>query len=319
MNKLYLKLLLFLSPFILHAILIIIVDPYNFLNYSHLIPDRDKKLCLGRTMETTPRGNICWKVLEYERNPLDYVLIGDSRMAHINNSITNEIIGENVYNFTIPGGNFHTLKDIFWIVSKNKNLKEVYIQLVFLNFSNNVNYDLMENIEKFQASPISYLYNKNIIFDTWVNVYYQFTKNDKFVDIEEREKDVDLWKRADKIVNDRLTKFDYSEEFARDLEKMAAYCTQNNINLYFILPPTYSEFIGKVKQIGLEKEYSKFDNLLHYLGKTIDLDTMKNFCSNSNNFEDYFHYQDDMLDSVTRVIWKEVKLAKTRTIEIRAN
>ncbi len=319
MKKLYIKIVIFLSPFLINVLIIFLVDPYNFFNVSHIFPDADKKKCLGRTMVSTPRGNICWKTLEYERNPVDVILIGDSRMVHINNEIANQIMEEKVYNFSIPGGNVRTLNDLFWLAAKNKNLKKVFIQVAFLNSSKNVNYDLMESINKFKRDPITYLYDKDIIIDSWVNLYYHFSRDEDVVNIDVREKDVDLWKRAEYLVNNRLAVFEYSDEFTRQLKHISEYCHVHNIELCFIFLPTYYKFQDKLKEYHLSEEYNNFHKFLSSLGNTIELDTMKNFCKNRNNYRDYFHFQYSILDSVTRMTWREAKKLELLPAKLEQN
>jgi hypothetical protein len=311
MKKLYLKIVLFLSPLILNAILVFLVDPYNFFNISHIIPDEGKEKCYRRTMESVPRGSICWKINEYMRNPSDYVLLGDSRMARMNSEISRSIIGVKVYNFTVPGGNYRTLKDIFDIVTQsNKHLKELYIELVFLNFNQNVNYDLLPFLTKFQNKPLTYLYDKNIIRDTWVNLYYYFSENEDYISLSVREKDVDEWKRASRLIDERLSNFKYPDNYVRDLYAIKAYCEKNHIALYFILPPTYVEFDKRVEEKGLTQEYQDFHSLVRSLGSTVDLDHMHAFCSNRSNYKDYFHFQNYLLDSIAKVIWRGVKVVR---------
>lgn len=314
MKKLVLKLLIFLSPFILNALLIIIVDPYNFYNISHIIPDDNKKACLGRTMKSTPRGNICWKILEYERNPRNSILIGDSRMVHIKDSISKNVLGDEVYNFSIPGANFITLKDIFWKAVKNKDLHHVYIQVSFLNFSKNVNYDLMESLNKFKISPLKYIYDKDIIIDTWVNLYYSITKNDKIVDINYRERNVDSWERAKAMSLRRLEKYQYSTKFEKELWKMAKYCEDENIKLYFVLIPTHTDFIQKIESQGFKDDYSAFKKLVHTLAPVIDLKSLEESDSDNLKYRDYFHFQQETLDSLTRMIWEEIRLKEYENI-----
>jgi hypothetical protein len=308
--------MIFLSPFILNAFLIIIVDPYNFYNVSHIVPDENKKACIGRTMESTPRGNICWKLLEYERNPLENILIGDSRMVHIHDSISENILGEKVYNFSVPGANFITLKDIFWEAVENKNIKNIYIQISFLNFSKNVNYDLKANLDKFRSSPLKYLYDKDIISDTWTNIYYLASKNPKIVDINYRERNVDSWERARIMSVRRLERYDYSEEFEQELNKISRYCKDNKINLYYILIPNHVGFNELVEEMGAEDEYQTFINFVHSQGETINLKTLQQISSNDNNFKDYFHFEPAILDSLTKMIWKEVKQRKSEVYDI---
>lgn len=308
MKKLYFKLFLFLSPFIINTLLIVIVDPYNFLGISHVIPNTYKMKCIGRTMETTPRGNICWKILEYERNPKENILIGDSRMVHIDNSLSEKIMGEEVYNFSVPGANFRTLNDIFWEAAKNKDLKRAYLQVGFLNFSKNVTYDLMESLNKYRREPFKYFYDKDIIGDTWVNIYYYIAHDDNYVDINFRERDVDLWSRAQKLADGRLARYEYPTEFEIELKKISEYCKKNNIELYFILLPTQKEFTDKVVSKGLEDEYAEFNAFVRSLGNTISFEQMQQFTSDRANFKDYFHYHQEMLDSITCLLWQKVKI-----------
>jgi hypothetical protein len=227
-------------------------------------------------------------------------------------------MGEEVYNFSIPGGNINTLKDLFWTAAKNKNLKEVYLQFVFLNFNKNVTYDLMEFVRKFQSKPLRYLYDKEIIVDTWSLLYYHITKDSDFVNIEKKEENIDLWKRAEKLTVDRLDKYEFPIRYSEELEKIANYCRANHIKLYVIQLPTHDAFLEKVNEKGLMEEYELYNKIIYKLGETVNLDTFKSFNSNRNNFKDYYHYKNEILDSITRMTWHGVKLARDNESSLKA-
>lgn len=307
MKKIYLKLIIFVSPFIINVLLIIIVDPYNFIGLSKVISDKVKVKCIERNNETKPRGNVCWKTLEYERNPSKNVLIGDSRLTQIDNTLDGQVFGQDVYNYSISGNDFPTARDVFWEIVKNKKVEKIFFQLGFVSFDQNVDYNLMSFIKKYKRDPLKYFYDKSIIKDTWVILYYLITKDENYVDINYHERNIDMMHRSEVLLKRQFEHYNYSKEYERALIKISKYCKENDIELIFILLPKYQQFNIFLHDYNLTEDYNNFVKLLSESGKLINLDNMDEFSSNRENFRDYFHYRKEMLDSITYLIWHEAK------------
>ena len=80
-KKLINRLALFSVPFLLGAIFIAVVDPYDFLNLSKIINEETK-------FKIAQQLNPCfWKLNKFAHNPNQFVIIGDSRMESMDTEI----------------------------------------------------------------------------------------------------------------------------------------------------------------------------------------------------------------------------------------
>src|SRR5436190_1512565 len=124
MRKFGVRSAIFTAPLLFYALTVLIVDPYNFFNFSHLVPDSVKK----------PISNLdypLWKMPDYRRNPRRNVLLGDSRMNGIAIEEIRKFTGEEYYNFAYGGGTLKEMIRTFWFADSLTNLHVVYMGMNF--------------------------------------------------------------------------------------------------------------------------------------------------------------------------------------------
>jgi hypothetical protein len=305
MKRIYTHLGLFLLPFILNAFIVFLVDPYNFINKSHLISDEAKYNCICRTTTTIWRGQVPWKMENFDRNPMQNVSFGDSRMTHINDKYYKEQTGEGIYNFAIAGGNLKTSIDFFWYCAERTKLKNVFFQLGFMNFNDNVNYDILTPYRSFKSNTLNYFISGSVWIDTYSLLYYVISGDKKFADINYRERKIDTWQRGYNLVDLRLTEYAYPQKFIKELDKISEYCKLNDIKLTFIYLPTYKSFQDKIEYYGREDSFQSFFKEINKLGDVVNPSSFKEFSDNAENYKDVFHFNQRFDDSVSTGIWKE--------------
>ncbi|HBH49064.1 MAG TPA: hypothetical protein DDX98_10510 [Bacteroidales bacterium] len=306
MKRIFTHLFLFLLPFILNTVIVYIVDPYNIIYKSHIVPDEAKYKCIRRTAATIPRGQVPWKMAEFERNPKANVVFGDSRMTHLNAKYFTEQTGEEMYNFSIAGGNLKTAIDLFWFSTEHINLKRAFFQIGFINFNDNVNYEIVSPYFKFKQNSLNYFNSRSVCIDTYSVLYYLISGNENFADIEYRERNIDLWQRGFDLVDFRLTDFIYPENYLSEFKKIFDYCKQNNIELKFIHIPNHESFEPKIVKHNKEAEYQGYFNDLNNLGGLISpKEELEAFTSNKENYKDVFHFYPSFADSISNAIWRK--------------
>ena len=86
------KLGLFLIPFALYGLAIVVIDPFDYFALSSPVPDSLKK-------EISFKLNYAmWKMFEFRNDPRSDILLGDSRMMSLNPSLICIPIGTGTWN-----------------------------------------------------------------------------------------------------------------------------------------------------------------------------------------------------------------------------
>lgn len=295
---------LFALPFFLCVLFIAVVDPYNFLNLFKVISDKDKFLVIQRTDESSPRGNILWKTIHYKRNPLPNIIIGDSQGQDLNVEIIKERTGEEYYNLCAPGASFTTMFKTFWFAAEQTRLKKVYLQLAFMNYNLEREYDLWHFAEDYRKRPYEYFTTKEIFFDAVANVTWAITGNKRLVF---RSYEYLSPSEIEALAQFRLklffSKYVYPEPYQKELARISAYCKENDIELFFILLPVYKGVDEYLASKNLYDDKVRFKLDVYSLGYAFDLDKMAGIKEDRFNFIDYFHPTHEVMDSLTKIIW----------------
>ncbi|GAP43466.1 hypothetical protein TBC1_111619 [Lentimicrobium saccharophilum] len=304
MNKYLLKGLLFSVPLFIYAAIIIVVDPYNFLNFSSVISDEDKFRVIQRTDESSPRGNILWKTLEFKRKPVKNLIIGDSQGRDINTELIGELTGEEYYNFCFPGASFNTMFETFWFAVKYVKPEKVYFQVAFMNYNTHREYDLFHFAQDYFDRPWEYFTTKEIFIDSFMNLVWVITRNPKVINRSyEFLNQQELQHLAQFRLDLFFKKYEYPQNYNREFKKIKAYCEAHGIDLEFIILPVYKAVDEHLRSVGLFDQKLRFKADMQSLGTTYDLDRLSEIKSERSNFIDYFHPQPAIMDSLVTMLW----------------
>ncbi|RLD73289.1 MAG: hypothetical protein DRJ10_17995 [Bacteroidetes bacterium] len=306
MRKYFIKGFYFCIPFLIIFIFIFFVDPYEFINVSHFINSDDKIDVYKRSDESSPRGTMLWKVLHYRRKPVANVLIGDSQGTNIDEDLIKAESGKDVFNFCIPGSSYNTMFETFWFVNDQCKLENVYMQLGFMNYNAKRPYSLFHFAQDYIDNPFLYFTTKEILFDSFYNTYYQIDKDSDFI---HGSYEYDSFEKLDELSTYRLKLFfepySYPTEYINELKKITDYCMVNDINLKFIILPTYKGVQEYLETNDLISMRDKFREDIKSLGYVYDFNQPGDITKQRKNFKDYFHPHNHVLDEVTRKIWSQ--------------
>jgi len=304
MKKYLGKLLIFSIPIQIIVIFIIIIDPYNFINISHIISDKDKIKVLNRSNESQPRGNVIWKTIAFKRKPVKNILIGDSQGKYFDTALIKRITGEEYFNFNIPGGSYKTMFSVFWYTIDHIKLKNVYFQCGFMNYNGYRDYNLFNYGIDLMKNPVSYFSRFKFLEDAYYNILYAITKNEDIV----RNYYLNMSrKELDSLANYRVkgffTKYKYPEDYYLELKKITDYCKENNISFHFVITPNYIGLEKYLKEFGLTEARDKFKSDIKSLAPTIDMEYLDELSYDRSNYYDYFHCRREYADILVRKIW----------------
>ncbi|NTW72982.1 MAG: hypothetical protein HGA49_12170 [Eubacteriaceae bacterium] len=175
-----------------------------------------------------------------------------------------------------------------------------------MNYNSARDYDLFHFAMDYQDRPYEYFTSKEIFFDSYANLAYALTKNPALLQgsYEYLPSD-EMEKLAQFRLNLFFKKYTYPEKFRAEFLKIKKYCDAKGIELNFILFPVYKGVDEHLEKVGLAKMKARFKQDIKSYGKTYDLDQLSEIKQNRENFIDYFHPNQVMIDSLTRMIWSK--------------
>jgi hypothetical protein len=304
MKRYLTKTLIFLSPVLFCALVLVVVDPYEFIDIFHVIPAKLKREVINRNDESAPRGNLLWRSIHFKRDPLPSILIGDSQGKNIRTQLIKEVSGEDVFNYCAAGASFETLFEMFWFATRQTQLKKVYFQLAFMNYNLDRSYNIFHFAQDYFDNPLNYFTTKEIYLDAIVDIVYGITHDPKYVaDSYEFASREEINALAEYRLNLFFGNYIYPGSYLEELARIKQYCDHNNIELVFIILPTYIAVDEYLKKNNLWEMKELFNKEIKALTATIDLDVPSDIKNKRENFIDYFHPQQNILDLLTRQIW----------------
>ena len=297
MKLLFIKSILLLLPFALWTCLVVLVDPYNYFDVSHIIPDIVKK------QTSLPSNRFLWKIILFKRTPSANILLGDSRVDAIDVNYIDKISGEKYFNFAHGGASLPDIINTFHYAKRTIKLSNVYIGLNF-NLYNSYN-----ESNRFAAAELIsndlkyYIFDKDVIKTTYYNLATFYSNKDFHIGSPSLDKD-SFWKsQLVTAVPIFYKHYKYPNNYYNKLKDISDYCKINNINLTFIIPPTHIDLQKRVADFGLLEEEKNFKKDLRSLGKVYDFDYPNDWTNNRENFNDPFHLTKAMMEKFVDEIW----------------
>lgn len=295
-KKLFKRLFLFSIPFLSGISFITVIDPYNFLNISPVVPENIK-------FEVARQFNPCfWKLNKFEQSPNPFVLIGDSRMAPFEPEIIKEISGKDYANLGYGGATVKEIIETFWIVSKQINLKEVYISV---NLDKYNDYEITNRVEFYKTARENsaiYFVNRGV----WESAYYNLRMlllDEKFsVGVPAMTKD-EFWNEEIVIQRKYYDKYAEPKNYRKELAKIAEYCRKNNIKLEFIIFPTHVDAQKIIVDANSSEWADSMRRDLIQWGKVYDFDWTNDLTKDKENFDDLVHINSQTRKIVAQGIW----------------
>lgn len=298
MKKSIMKIYLFLVPFLLYGITVVLFDPFNYFSSKSLMPEEIKN-------KTSYAANIfLWKLNEFRKSPCENILIGDSRMRNLNTKKIIRQSGKEFYNFGLSGTSPREAADVFWYCAKYVKLKSVYIGLNFNYFNKFYMKDRISYAKQIINNPLLYIVDKNVFLAIYQYLAASFTHtNVKSIDSMNVSRD-EYWNYyLDVEVPRYYAKYEYPQQYEDEIIKIAEYCRKNGIDLNFIIFPTHVSAQRKIIKYHLYDSEQRFKNLLKKEAKTYDFEYENDLTTRKENYKDPVHLKDSVMDQLVPQIW----------------
>lgn len=292
MKSFYTKLALFLLPIALYFTVFICFEPYNY---------------FGLRQSATESDQVIYRVREFVKKPENAVILGDSRMAHLDMGLVSEITGRQFSNLAFGGAAEKEMIDLFYFaVEQNPDIDTVYLEVSFYTMNAKYDKDRVSNIKTIVTNPLAYMCNFDYNIEMLNRIRYvlkgeylgpemetaTYTEADY---LDENGKPL-AYRKQLLAYNENIAPVckDYSintEQLAR-LVEVAEYCNNNGIKLYFVLPPMADSVYNEiVVPNGIDKDLNTIVSTLRATGAVV-LDyeyTNRDIGLSERQFFDGFH------------------------------
>jgi hypothetical protein len=283
MKKLIFLSFIFIIPYLIYSLIVVVVDPYNYFGLFKFTSNNEKALISKKI------NYALWHLIEYKNAPVENILIGDSRMSRLKSDLIEQITGNKYYNFAYGGGTLEESISTFWEAEKIIDLKNVVIGVNFNNFSANNIRNRIPGAVAIMKNPLLYLTNWNVLQSTVSVAKKELLRASIQIERPSISKK-DFWKQKLNNTSRRFySNYQYPEETWIKLSKVIQYCNANNITVRFVVLPTHVALQNKIKEYGLESANKRFLSDLRKLGVVYDFDLPTELTMNKKNFSDPFH------------------------------
>ncbi|MCB0795734.1 MAG: hypothetical protein KDB88_13450 [Flavobacteriales bacterium] len=309
------RLFLIALPFIVVLGLVYLVDPYAMFHTGGPIPEQLKRKNLNQSGRTMPFSNLMWKLLEFRRDPADRILLGDSRLSRFDLDHLERRSGERYFNFGVPGGNYRTIRDLFFYADSLADLKEVVIQVSFLRMNDDMKGDLFQEPHALAGSALLYLTNRRVLEATALNLIASLAPLLLAYD----ELPEDHWEKVANKARKELAHFAVNEAIYTVLEEIAVHCEDQGIDLLLVQYPVHPQLREIYLQAGLDREREAYNERLSSIGRYMDLDQPGSFPSDRELWRDPLHLTEALQRMVVDAVWKKgVGQGKEPAIQLTA-
>lgn len=291
------RFLLFVTPLLVYVLLALYIDPYNV-----IFKENNKKIIQLEHSIPYKLNYPLYKLQQYSDNPLDVILLGDSRTDNLNTATFVNLTNLGTANLAYGSGSLDEVIKTFWYATTKHAFKEVYIGVNFNIYNADNNMNRVDDAIILKESPISYLFSQYCFKSTFLIIQSLLTNRQ--VDLEKPNFNKSgFWKyQLQTSASNFYRNYKYPKQYFKQLKEISNYCVNNKIKLVFFCPPTHLDLQLKVKEFGLVKEEQTFKKDIAALGVFYDFDYPNEITTNRDNFKDPFHYN----DSIANLVIKEI-------------
>jgi len=306
MNTFIKRLLLFIVPLVCFLFALAYIDPFNFFR-----EERDAVSLKYKKEVSTSTNARLYKLIEYERNPAEVVILGDSRTDQLKSEFWESHLQKKVTNMSFGGGTLPEIISAFHEVAKSGKIKEVYIGVSFNLYNQNNSMNLVPEAANLKESALSYLASKYCFKAALKYGKARITGDTKSSAPPFSREEFWEYQLFSSASNFYRT-YTYPQLYYKELADIVDYCKKNDIKIVFIIPPTHTDLQKRIADFSLSEKEAVFKNDLRMLGEVYDFDTPNELTSRKENFIDPFH----STDSISQLVVAEVTTGKTRYAKV---
>ena len=283
---------LFIFPIIAWMIIVVIVDPFNYFNFSEAISPQTKR----SSQKLNP---LLYNSINFKNNPTNSVIIGDSRIRKLPNKRIQELTQDTYYTLHSNAAKLNEIIDLFWFSTEHSKLKNVLIGINFNLYNKYAYANRVEDVREMINNPLIYIFNYTIAKTVCLSI-----KNELFGIPIQKKKDRDkFWNYSiNTIAKQQYSKYKHPNRMLEKLQKVSDYCEGNNITLTLLIVPIHMDFHDQLVKYNLIEEEKRFKSEMKEIANVIDYDFPNTLTNCKSCFSDPIH----TTDSISTIIVNEI-------------
>ncbi len=272
-------------PFIVYLIIIVIMDPFNYLKVSGVVDDSKK---WDISMEVQPH---LYRMIAYEQNPRVNIALGDSRT----NSLFCCMDTERWSNLSFAGASIKEMVDAFWWAMENHKADTVLIGLSLNNYNKFSKRFWVEETISTKSNFFSYAFNRFTFICSWLILKSYLTKNELRINDISMTRD-EFWQYQISETPIKLFgNYAYPDNYFAEFEEISHYCAASGIKLIFWIPPEHQDYQGSLEELDLLEANQRFKQDLYSLGEVYDYNYLNELTQNREIFLDPLHLKEEII------------------------
>lgn len=291
------KLGLFSLPFVLYAVVIAVVDPYDFLPGPSPFGEEIKR-------EISFKLNYAmWEMTRFREDPAPNILLGDSRMMSMPLDRIEEVSGKDFFNLAYGGGSLREAIDTFHYARTITRIEHAYFGINLNSYNGSSRKDRVSEVLAAQRNPLIYIVNTNVMLSAGRILWAGITHRPPSIGQPLGDKEA-FWKEQLEVTT-RVFFSNYQDpvDYRRELGEIAELCRTDGIGLTFIIFPNHKDLQDKILDYGLAEESLAFRDDLASLATTYDFAIENEMTRDRDNFKDPYHFTAEVKELIIQSVW----------------
>lgn len=285
MKRFLINIVIIAIPFALYSLVIVIIDPFNYLDISDIVDDSKK---WDISAEVQPH---LYRMIAYEHNPRNNIALGDSR----SNSLFYSMNTQRWSNLSFAGGTIKEIIDAFWWAAEGHEIDTVLIGMSLNNYNKYEKRVWVEETIATTKNYFSYAFNRFTMKCSWLIVKSYLTKKEIEINPISMTRD-EFWQfQITETPLKLLGKYAYPDDYYAGLQEIATYCKENGITLIFWIPPEHMDYQNSLRELNLTEANQRFKEDLFSLGEVYDFNYPNEITLDREKYLDPLHINEETM------------------------
>lgn len=309
--------LLFSLPLVVWVAAIVVIDPFDYFNWFHAVPEHVK------VENAAQLNSLTYNMLQELHNPCENLIIGDSRAESLPLDEIEKATGEHYFKLAAYALKLNESIDLFYYANAIKPLKHTVFTINFNEYNEYAYADRVHSVEQTIHNPFIYLFDRNVAQAAYYVVKSSLDKK-KSINSRPQMAESDFWNYIVTVrAREHYERYKYPAALHERFEEMIAFAKARGIDVTFIIVPHHADFQRRVKEFGLADDYLRFKMDMSQLGtRVIDYDYDNEITENRADFRDPIHYNAQIGKLIVNEVFRgpliEGKLLDTTTAKERS-
>jgi len=297
MRVFLLKASLFALPIAIYAALMAMIDPFERFGVGGFSPAPTK---LNIATVVNP---VLWKVIEIERSRAENITLGASKMAAFTPELLRLVTGYEFEDLSLGGGSANEMINLFWLAAKRTRIRHVLIGLNVQDFNYFNDRDRVAGAEATAENPLLYLVNRDVLSAAWDLVRMKYFGAPPPTAAPQMSKE-EFWRlQVEEGADRNFSSYRFDERAYERLREVASYCSQNGVDLIFIILPSHADIHRRIRELGAQAPWMQMPARIADLGDTHDYDLDNPTTRDRGNFTDPFHFNHEVARRLIENAW----------------